>query len=421
MKTSKIALLIIFFVVLNPFNSTMAKEENKAKNNTCIACHKENEILPEDFSMNDIHIRKGITCADCHGGNIESDDPDVAMSRKNGFRGVPSKRQIPYLCGKCHSNIKFMRKYNPMIKTDQVKKYFTSKHGELLKKGDENVAVCTSCHTAHSILPPNEGNSTVYAINIPRTCNKCHGNAELMDKYNLSSNQFEEYKKSVHGIALLKKNDVSAPACNDCHGNHGALPPKTPSIVYVCGNCHNNNYSYFIKTRMAQAFKKLHFHGCVECHGNHLIKKPIDDNVGNGPRAFCIRCHISGSKGLIVAAAINKNLTRLKNLLDSSITQQKKVIEYGMNDEKIYFDIKDIKHALIKARTTVHTFDSNKVKKVADEGIKVAQKALAEANAEINEYYFRKKYLIAASSIFTLFLIVLYIKFRSGRKEKEKS
>jgi hypothetical protein len=35
-------------------------------------------------------------------------------------------------------------------------------------------------------------------------------------------NQYEKFARSVHGIALLKKHDSGAPACNICHGNHGA-------------------------------------------------------------------------------------------------------------------------------------------------------------------------------------------------------
>jgi len=425
MRTSKLAMAITLFFFLAFSQINFAKKNWKGttekSNNSCLDCHKENEILPADFNAKDIHLRRGITCVNCHGGNPESNDPDEAMSRKSGFSGKPAKRDIPYLCGKCHSNPLFMRKYNPMLRTDQVKKYFTSKHGKALLKGDENVAVCTSCHTAHSILPPDEGESTVFPTNVPKTCNTCHGDSTLMDKYNLSSKQYEEYKNSVHGKALLEENDINAPACNDCHGNHGALPPKTISIVYVCGNCHINNYNYFKQTKMAAAFNKLKFHGCVECHGNHAIKKPIDNNVGNGPKAFCIRCHISGSKGLIVAASINKNLKTLVKLLDSAKALRQKVETYGMNDENIYFDIKDVQHSLIKARTTVHTFDSVEVAKITGKGILIAQKAIIEAKAEIKKYYLRKKYLIGVSLIFTLFLIILYIKYKVGKKEKNEN
>ena len=47
-----------------------------------------------------------------------------------------------------------------------------------------------------------------------------------------------DYQKSVHYAALTKGNDLSAPTCNDCHGNHGAAPPGVGAIANVCGTCH---------------------------------------------------------------------------------------------------------------------------------------------------------------------------------------
>ena len=53
-----------------------------------------------------------------------------------------------------------------------------------------------------------------------------------------ADHQFADYQKSVHYAALTKGNDLSAPTCNDCHGNHGAAPPGVGSVANVCGTCH---------------------------------------------------------------------------------------------------------------------------------------------------------------------------------------
>ena len=66
------------------------------------------------------------------------------MSPSKGFIGVPKKKDIPKFCGKCHSNIDFMRVYQPRIATDQVSQYYTSLHGKKLLLGDENVADCSA-------------------------------------------------------------------------------------------------------------------------------------------------------------------------------------------------------------------------------------------------------------------------------------
>src|ERR1019366_7418626 len=97
--------------------------------NTCLDCHS---TLPdllgvsqEKFSQ-DIHAQKGLTCASCHGGDPTSDDADKAMSRKAGWKGKIDRKQIPQLCGSCHSDPAYIRQFNPSLRTDQLDQYRTS-------------------------------------------------------------------------------------------------------------------------------------------------------------------------------------------------------------------------------------------------------------------------------------------------------
>ena len=240
--------------------------QNESRIDQCRLCHEENEILPEGFSSEDVHVKANLSCAACHGGSSESDDGEIAMSSKNKFIGVPAKKNIPLICGKCHSNIDYMRIYQPRIATDQTAQYYKSVHGKMLANGDNNVADCSSCHTAHSILRVKDPRSTVYHLNVPGTCNKCHGDKELMNNYGLNANEYDEYSQSVHGQALLERRDIGAPACNDCHGNHGATPPGYESVSHVCGMCHVNNEDYFKSSIMFTAFEKNDYHSCEQCH-----------------------------------------------------------------------------------------------------------------------------------------------------------
>ncbi|MGD8414757.1 MAG: cytochrome c3 family protein, partial [Candidatus Latescibacterota bacterium] len=179
----------------------------------CFVCHRDEDYLPEHFDDDDIHIQPGVSCAGCHGGDPTSNDADVAMSEAAGFVGVPAKAEIPEFCGRCHSDIGYMRRFRPRIPVDQVLQYYTSLHGQRLEQGDQKVADCTSCHTAHGILPATDARSTVYPLNVPETCNHCHGNADYMSEYGIPTNQFAKYSQSVHGVALLEKEDTGAPAC----------------------------------------------------------------------------------------------------------------------------------------------------------------------------------------------------------------
>src|SRR6516164_8999413 len=101
--------------------------------NTCLDCHGALDPplqVTEQRFANDIHSQKGLTCASCHGGDPTRADMD-AMSKAAGFRGKVTRKDVPGLCGGCHSDAAFMRKYNPSLRTDQLSQYKTSVHGAL--------------------------------------------------------------------------------------------------------------------------------------------------------------------------------------------------------------------------------------------------------------------------------------------------
>ena len=99
---------------------------------------------------------------------------------------------------------------------------------------------------------------------------------KLPDGSALPTTQLADYQKSVHYSALTRGNDLSAPTCNDCHGNHGAAPPGVGAVANVCGTCHAIFATKFQSSVHAQIFDK----GCVECHSNHAVLKPSDDMLG---------------------------------------------------------------------------------------------------------------------------------------------
>ena len=407
-----------FFIWTLIYLSTITLNAQGDQNkNTCLTCHKEMEYLPNDYSEFDVHMRAEISCAGCHGGNPSAAEEETAMSKKEGFIGVPTREEMPGFCGKCHSSIEYMREFQPRIATDQVSQYYTSIHGIKLKKGDKNVAECVSCHTSHSILPAKDPRSTIYPVNIPNTCNECHGNANLMTKYNLKSNQYKLFAASVHGNALLNEKDIGAPACNDCHGNHGAIPPGVESISHVCGLCHVNNMEYFTQTEMSKAFIEMGFHGCEQCHGYHDVQKTNDNMIGVTDESTCTSCHSEGDEGYKTAEDIHQNLTNLSALFDSAKTMSKEVQIIGMNNIEIEFLLKDINQNLIQARTLVHTFDPQKVKEKTNAGANLGKQAITLADNEIREYYTRRIGFGVATFLLVLLAVGLYFKIRSLNKK----
>ena len=86
--------------------------------------------------------------------------------------------------------------------------YKDSIHGEgLFKKGLTVTAVCTSCHTAHNVLPHTDPASSIAKQNIAKTCTKCHGKIETV------------HRKVIRG-ELWEKQAHMIPACVDCHSPH---------------------------------------------------------------------------------------------------------------------------------------------------------------------------------------------------------
>jgi hypothetical protein len=378
----------------------------------CYVCHLEEDYLPEGLNPDDIHNQSGLSCAGCHGGDPTSIDGDVAMSEENGFVGVPGKGEIAEFCGKCHSDIEFMRRFQPRIATDQVSQYYTSVHGQRLRNGDEKVAGCADCHTAHAILPASDARSTTFAINVPEMCNNCHGDPGHMAGYDIPVTQYEHYAESVHGIALLENEDTGSPACNDCHGNHGATPPGVASVAQVCGDCHANNQRYFDASPMAAVFAEEQLHACEECHGNHRILPTSDDMVGNGENSTCTGCHVEGDAGWAASDTIAMHISELNTTYDQAVTRQEEVRQKGMDDVEIEYLLQESHQSLVQARTLVHTFDPGKVAAKTGDGADKARQALVLADETIKDYYVRRRGLLLATLFITVLAVALFFKIR---------
>jgi len=107
-----------------------------------------------------------------------------------------------------------------------------------------------------------------------------------MRPYGLPTDQLTKYLRSVHGAALLERQDIAAPACNDCHGNHGATPPGVQSVANVCGQCHGREAQLFRASFKKELLDAMEVAECTVCHGNHLIFHPTPEmfRSGSAPR-----------------------------------------------------------------------------------------------------------------------------------------
>ncbi|RMD95311.1 MAG: hypothetical protein D6814_13375, partial [Calditrichaeota bacterium] len=205
---------------------------------------------------------------------------------------------------------------------------------------------------------------------------------------------------------------TAAPACNDCHGNHGANPPSVPSVVFVCGQCHLNNSELFEKSPHKAAFADLDLPECETCHGNHAVKHPTDDMLGVGENSICLDCHDEGTKPYTIAAKLHDAIDSLKVSIAVADSVVEKARQSGMEVVDAKFKINDAKEHLIKSRTIVHALSLPDLEKVTREGIKAANDALDQGLKALRELQFRRKGL-AISTVFILILAIgLYLKIR---------
>ena len=359
---------------------------------SCLDCHGSLDpplqVTAEQFAK-DIHAQKGLTCADCHGGDPTKADMD-AMSKKAGFRGKPDRKQIPEFCGRCHSDAAFMRRYNPSLRTDQLAQYKTSVHGQRLAHGDTKVAVCIDCHGVHGLRPASDTRSKVNPLNIAQTCSRCHSDAEYMKAYGIPTDQFSKYSASVHHDAMTDRGDLSAPTCTTCHGNHGAAPPGVGSVKNVCSTCHVFQSQMFDKSTHKAAFDKAGLPGCVVCHSNHGVKHPSDGMLSTGPQFVCSRCHQPGDRCDRATAAIFGDLTRLDGAIKNADGVLSVAESSGMEVSEARLAQDQARDSLTKARVTIHSFRKELVDQDVQAGLTVAAKDLQAGNEALRERNYRR-------------------------------
>ena len=136
----------------------------------CGACHLAIYVQYQ-ASVHGTALAKGVkdapVCTNCHGEHNILKPGEKASTVNAG--------NVSNTCARCHAKVAIMEKYG--VKSEQVATYKESFHGIANEFGVLKAANCSSCHTAHEILPEDDPRSSVYPKNIPKTCGKCHPGA----------------------------------------------------------------------------------------------------------------------------------------------------------------------------------------------------------------------------------------------------
>lgn len=185
---------------------------------TCTDCHGGHDIWPSEEDRAFIHPqRQPETCGACHAGILEqySDSIHGEILAAGGTGDQPAFGEdgtpiVAPTCATCHKPHESTPRVGAGFAAQAVQECQTchaeyldtfrgTYHGKVNALGyesDGEIAACTSCHTAHHILPASNPASSVSAQNVLGTCQQCHAGAtEGFVGYRVHADptNFEEY------------------------------------------------------------------------------------------------------------------------------------------------------------------------------------------------------------------------------------
>jgi hypothetical protein len=250
-------------------------------NDDCLACHDDATLtasdgrsiaVPHQSFADSIH--GAMACTDCHA--------DLARAE------LPHAEKLAAVdCASCHA--------------DAVSAYEKGVHAEARHAGNVSAAKCTDCHGTHDIRSSSNAASPTYALNLPNTCGKCHGDAKIIKAGGIKiGDVFAKYHDSIHGKALEKSGLIVSAKCTDCHGNHEIRRRSDPQsgvfrtkIPATCGKCHGGIQALYASgihgTKLAAGDPKVPV--CADCHTAHEIRRTDADAWKLDVLAECGSCH----------------------------------------------------------------------------------------------------------------------------------
>ena len=402
-KTALLKACFIFGVFLSILFFANLSRAQTPEGNSCVSCHSETW----DEFKGSVHGQHEILCQKCHGGDPTKSDQKEAKAPGTGFIGIPDKQQIAKVCGECHADVEAMNFYG--IRTDQLARYKTSHHGKkLLLENDTKVAVCSDCHGYHDVVAVADPNSPVYPSNLPKTCNRCHGNEKIMSQYQLPSDIFDKYKNSVHGVALFEKKDISVAQCASCHGSHGAVPPGVKDVGATCGKCHINEKKYFLESPHAPLVAQGKFSECISCHSNHDVQHPTPALY----KEACLKCHEANSVAYKKGIHLGRMLDDSKAKLEETEQLVKQASIEGIFVEEEAASLEETKTDMISAAPIQHTLSEEKISELHNKILSTIDGIKEKIKVKYQSLKKRKIALIPIWLFIVIMVIALWIKYK---------
>lgn len=379
----------------------------------CAVCHGKES---REFQAS-IHVQGGVSCIDCHGGSPDSLDVEGAHGRN--LNALRDPRVAVESCGSCHSDVERMRAFG--LRTDQLSLYWTSRHGQkLAEDGKAEVATCTSCHGVHAVLSASSPLSSVSPLRQIETCGGCHADPARMAPHGIPSDTVARYRASVHGRALIEEGSTAAPSCSDCHGSHGAKPPRISDVTQVCGHCHSTVQAFFAESahaRTPQASVQ-----CVTCHSNHDVEIPSAAMFVGDDEGHCGACHAPGDRGTAVAGQLRTELDQLATTIAGADDAVRAAGGRGLflGAERAYLD--EARGLLVRSRSMTHALSPEALEDILNRGqgmVGQTMDGLATKNRIFRDRKIYTGIFLGISLAFALVLWMYGAELRSRGRRRE--
>jgi predicted CXXCH cytochrome family protein len=253
----------------------------------CLSCHSDTTMQDTNgknvgVDANKFHagVHGVLKCTDCHKDIHDYPHPD---------------HPVQVDCASCHAD-----EATALAGSVHAKAHSAVQGMPVAGASPWKTHPCTGCHgNAHEIVTKTDPNSTVYPLNIPKTCGSCHGDPALAKKYHLP-NVYALYIDSIHGFALGKEGLLVAANCTSCHGSHKILSHTDPqsstyrtNVSATCGTCHvgiNEQYQKGVHGK-AVAAGNTAAPVCTDCHTAHGIVEPTSSDFRMQSTPICGSCH----------------------------------------------------------------------------------------------------------------------------------
>ena len=255
------------------------------QNDDCLMCHGEADAKAEDGRSiavdasrfaGSVHGSLGLSCTACHA--------DL------GGKELPHGAKLAKVdCAACHA--------------DAVTMFETSIHAAARRQTNGSVAAnCVDCHTTHDIRRAGDPESSTYALNLPATCSRCHGDPAIIAKGHIAiGNVGELFKDSIHGRAISRSGLLVAANCTSCHGAHDIRQKRDPksrvfraNIPQTCATCHEGIQALYDRGSHGAALAAGNAKApvCTDCHSAHAIQRSDVGSWKLDTVRECGTCHL---------------------------------------------------------------------------------------------------------------------------------